>query len=266
MYSVARRGLHDRWVEWPTRKARRSRRSQRLRRTLARILSNLSLGLLLVGCSGIESGKSFSFRQEKQAPLTVLAQSQDPGKRLDALYEMNDDLRSWSEGERQAALGTLIQIATTEKDALSRAAAVKVLAHYHEAEAMQTLERAADDKSALVREEVCNALGARKSESAVETVGRLAQFDSDVDVRIAAASALVQIGTPKCQPYLVECLRDKEIVVAKIAHGEVRKGQPVDLGFDRDAWLAYLKDGTIPDQPQRIATKPETGIMDRLFR
>ncbi len=266
MYSVARRGLEARWVEWPARKARRTRRSQRLRRMVARILSNLSLGILLVGCSGIEGGRSFGFREQEAPPLAVLTQSHDPGKRLAALYEMNDDFDSLSEGEQQAALGTLIQIATTEKDPLSRSAAIKVLGHYHQEEAVRAIEQGADDKSPMVREQVCKVFGERRSEAAVETVGRLAQFDSDTDVRIAAATALAEIGTPKCQPHLVECLRDKEIAVAKIAHAEVRKGQPVDLGLDRDAWLTYLKDGSLPDQSQRIATKPEPSLMDRFFR
>jgi hypothetical protein len=233
---------------------------------VARVLSNLSLGILLVGCSGIESGRGFAFREKHEPPLTVLAQSHNPGKRLEAIYEISDDFDSMTEGEQQAALGTLMQIATTEKDPLSRSAAIDALAHYHQAEAVETIERAAEDKSPLVRQQVCKVFAERRSEAAVDTLGRLAQFDPDTDVRIAATEALVAIGSPKCQPHLIECLRDKDIAVSKLAYQEVRKNQPVDLGYDRDAWVAYLKDGTLPDQSKRIATKPQPTIMDRLFR
>lgn len=249
-------------------RTRRHRRGGRVRRMLARVLANLSFGVLLVGCSGIGTpgGHAARFWKRPDPPLVVLRTAQEPSPRIKAYREIGDHLETLTDAERQEALDILVKGARQEASPLARSAAIVSLAKFHEPAAVAAIEQAAADKSPLVRQEVAKAFGQRKSESAVALLGRLATGDADVDVRTTATWALVEINSPKGYPHLVDCMADKELGIVQLAHKGLQTGTGVDLGTNHEHWAAYVKDGTMPDKPTQVARDESKWSLPRLWK
>lgn len=195
--------------------------------------------------------------------MEVLSQGIEPGARINAYHRLGGMAAKMNESDRREALALLTQGVAEEASPLARSAAVGALAHFHEPEAVEALERAAGDPSPMVRAEVCKVFGERKSEASIAIVGRLANFDTDLDVRTAATQALVDIHSPRCNPHLLECLNDKGVGVSTLAAKGLRENTDVDLGMSHDAWAQYLKDGSIPPGARNVA---EQSFFRKLLR
>jgi hypothetical protein len=241
-------------------RARRSRRRNglQLRRHFRRLLVNLSLGFLLVGCAG---QRPFQFaRHTVDDPVMVLRTSQEPNQRIVAYRQLGSEPQSIAQHQELAGL-LLVQGLEKEVSPLARAAAAKSLRHYDLPEARQALRKATTDSSPMVRVEAARSLGALAGSEAVEVLAQMAKSDDDVDVRLAACQTLGDLRDPQCNDHLLECLLDRDVAVTEAACKGLRANTGVDMAANYEAWKSYIASGKVPEDAPRIADNSGGGLI-----
>lgn len=217
-------------------------------RNWTRSLLSLGFGCLLLGCQSGPSGFT-----KVDNPFNVLEESADNNARIKA-YQVLGKQEYFADGWRKDAIARLAKGATEEANPLVRSTAVVALSHYSEPEAVKALVKAADDKDPLVRRDVALALRQFHDPESAAALGRLATKEADLDVRYAATESLAARHQGVCNPYLLSCLRDKDITVVQAASRGLRANTFVDHGDSYQAWAAYFK-GSLSDQTPNLAEK-----------
>ena len=92
---------------------------------------------------------------------------------------------------RALARKLLIDGANTEYSVLARSAAIHSLIGYDEPDVTETLLKATEDRSSVIRIEAIQSLKNRGGDEILKTFRNMAVADTDTDVRIAATDALV---------------------------------------------------------------------------
>lgn len=243
------------------------------------VFMKLTLGLLLVGCSslpGVRLGQrrepevatekaeakpsawaslTERFHRKKNLdPLAALEADAKGEERIDAYRELGD-LKLTGES-RSKAQQFLINGALSEYNVLARAAAVSSLKSYEDPEVTETLLRATEDKSHIVRIEACKSLEGRTDENVVKTVRKMATGDMDPDVRIAATRTLAATKDPSVVNALVDCLKDDELSVAKTAANGLRDITGADIqNAKHQEWKSWVDSHPDLKDVQHTASK-----------
>jgi hypothetical protein len=246
-------------------RARRGRRRSGIhwRRHFRRLLVNLSLGFLLVGCA---SQRPFQFASHHvEDPIQVLRESQEPNERIAAYRQLGTEPESvGSHGELAGLL--LVQGLKEESSPLGRAAAARALRSHNAPAATQALRQATNDSAAMVRMEAAHSLGALAGAEAIELLAQLAKNDSDLDVRLAATQALAEMRDPKCNEHLLQCLLDRDIAVADVASSGLRANTGADLAPNYEAWKEYIASGKVPAGAERVSDNSGGTFFGKILR
>jgi len=242
-----------------SRKSRASRHRPRgAFRRLVGLFSKLALGLMLVGCStmpGLRLGRSREStpavadaaktdststssswvknpfkKKEKVDPLVVLQTGVKGKERIEAYRELGKP-ELVSKEMRALSRKLLIEGATSEYSVLARSAAIHSLAAYDEADVTETLLKATEDRSPMIRVEAVEALKSRTGDEVAKTIRNMAVADTDADVRIAATRVLASSKdrNPATINSLVDCLRDDELAVVDCAANGLRDMTGADI-------------------------------------
>lgn len=259
------------WLNWlfisPSERRPRSRRRRhlrpRLRRLFHRLLANLSLGFLLVGCSTFGGSKI-----EVTDPYATLRTNDDPNHRLVAYRRMAVAPATDAAG-REEAIQLLVNGLETERTPLAREAAAASLGKFVDPRGAEALRKlVATDKSPMVRQAAIRSLAYQGDVDSVDVLGKVATTDKEVDVRLAATEALAKLNVPAGNPHLLKCMKDSEVIVTQAARAGLQKSTAVDLGPSYDAWAAYFAN---PNDPaarptSNVADKSDSGLIRRMFR
>jgi hypothetical protein len=235
------------------RSRRRSRRPSSLRRFFNRLMSNLSLGFLLVGCMAGPprvSVSQFTMLQRK-------CLDPDPVARLMVYHQMTE--KTVQPQVRAQAIELLVNAAATDKNQLARAEAVAALSTFTEPVVKPTLMTASSDASPMVRQEVAKGLAAHADDPEVVAVlGAMANRDKDVDVRRHAVLSLARAGQAGAREQaavsLAKCVKDPDFTVAQSAAQQLEKRTGRNFGRDYSQWASFLN-----IQPDAAAPIPSSG-------
>jgi HEAT repeat protein len=233
----------------------RRRRSRRpgWRRTLSRLLANLSLGFLLAGCASTTGAKQFA---------GVQSDLKNPHDLTRAQATLMLDAGRCSKETRPDAEATLANLAVSDPSPIVRACAVQALATHASDQGPVVLVRAAKDPESIVREAAAKALaiwieldGWFGTDCVTPLLALSA--DSDVQVRRAAVASLAHAGAAKTRQVtnaaLVARVNDPDFIVAQAARKELVARTGADLGGDAQQWANKLR---IDAQPPALAARP----------
>src|SRR5688572_21078480 len=165
---------------------RRSRRGGRICRFFNRLMTNLTLGFLLVGCTGTPRVSASHF-----GSLQAKCLDPDPVARVLVYHQMNE--KTVMPEVRPQTLELLVNASSTDRNQLARASAISSLATFNEPVVKTTLLGAVNDQSAMVRQEVAKGLAPyADDQEVVAALGVMATRDKDVDVRRHAVLGLAK--------------------------------------------------------------------------
>lgn len=142
--------------------------------------------------------------------------------------------------------------AVNERNPLVKAAAIRALARHGEVADARIIAAQLTHENRQVRWEAARGLQ-RLHEPAVvpDLLERLRDPDEDVQVRVAAATALGQYGSDRAFQGLVGALEAPELAVNQAAAASLRQLTGRDIGIDPTAWLRWYRDAAA--DPQRLA-------------
>ena len=280
-----------------SRKSRASRHRPRgAFRRLFGVFSKLALGLMLVGCSsmpGLRLGQSRTAtpdvagapvasspsstsswlknpfaKKEKVDPLVALQSGVKGKERVQAYRELGKP-ETVSKEMRALSRKLLIEGATTEYSVLARSAALNSLAAYDEPDVTETLLKATEDRSSIIRTEAVQSLKNRSGEEVAKTIRNMALADTDADVRIAATEVLASTKEkdPAIVNALVDCLKDDELAVVERAANGLRgmTGAPIQTAKHQE-WRSWVDEHPNLQDVQNTAQKPESTSIFNIFK
>lgn len=181
----------------------------------------------------------------------LLGDSQEQRRQqlLESLTSPDADIRR----EGAALLGTapsahweatpeiLRMMALGDQNEHVRATALRTLAKVGTPDTLATvLSKAASDPSALVRSECVAVTTNVENDVAVATLTSILAYDSDAEVRRAAATALANHRQRRAINALLAALSDDEFKVSYAARRSLKQLSGQDLGDDPDAWRSWL--------------------------
>ena len=142
--------------------------------------------------------------------------------------------------------------AVNERNPLVKAAAIRALARHGEVADARIIAAQLTDENRQVRWEAARGLQRLHEPSVVpDLLERLRDPDEDVQVRVAAATALGQYGSDRAFQGLVGALEAPELAVNHAAAASLRQLTGRDIGIDPTAWLRWYRDAA--GDPQRLA-------------
>lgn len=250
----------------PFRSRRRRADRHRTRRAVRRfitVLTKVTLGLMLVGCSTIPG---LNLASRSRDPIAAIQSGLAGNERIAAYRELGNTA-NLSPETRQAAQRLLIDGATQEYNVVARAAAVSSLAAYDGDEVLDILLKAAKDRNPIVRVEACRALKNRRTPAVDAALNELATKDGDPDVRMAATGSLVATADPASVHVLLECLKDEELAVSRRAAEGLRSLTGASIqSEDYAKWQEWVDAHPGFDDIPRTAEKPQRAGFFELFR
>ena len=167
------------WLESETKSRAMPRRMRRrsLRMRVGRWLSNLLVGILLVGCA------SAPLQPRKPLTLDATVANPDSAQRT-ATYERLVAAEV-SPDRYPAAKAALLKATETDRSLVARSAAVKSLATFSGPDVRDRLLLCATDPSSFIRIEAVKGLAGHLDPKTAAAVGKFATEDRDPDVRRA---------------------------------------------------------------------------------
>jgi hypothetical protein len=130
--------------------------------------------------------------------------------------------------------------AANEQNPLVKAAAIRALARHGEVTDARLIATQLADESRQVRWEAARGLQRLHDPSVVpDLLDRVRDPDEDVQVRVAAITALGQYGSDRVFQGLVSALEAPELAVNRAAVETLAQLTGEDFGIDPQAWLAW---------------------------
>ncbi|MCS6978458.1 MAG: HEAT repeat domain-containing protein [Gemmatales bacterium] len=249
---------------------------------LTRGVAAACLGLALGGCSTFidditavspEGGfwNNMKYRQQllldRRDPMEVLATSRDGDLRARAYRR----LKTTGSPEEQAKLiQMLAEAAKSEKDLVSRLAAVEKLGEFKDPQAFQALQEAfyapanAQARDPVVRIAAVQGMAKTGNAAAVPILSEVVLRDPSRDVRLAAADGLGRFQSADAANALVKVLKEeRDIALRHKANESLRQMTGKQLPPQADQWEAYLQQRIGPDR--QIAREPKSPLQQVMF-
>ncbi len=209
--------------------------------------------LLLIAClaiptlTGCEELKFWAPRSDVVPGITP------PSQRMAVLEKIREHA-AWAKPQELAPVSRqLAAVFRQETDPILRAEVVRVLGVYPTAASLAVLRTAVGDSDAEVRIAACLGWSKRKGPEAAAAMSQLLASDVDLDVRLAAAEALGDIGDRSGVAVLGSVLEDKDPAMQYRAVESLKKITGQDLGGDVNRWREYIQNGsTGPDKPVSV--------------
>lgn len=217
--------------------------------------------LLVFGCASGPSWTDWSRPQWSMFGSTSTADVPPgvvaPKEHIAELRRTAAAAKNYSEAEREEISTQLCQGLRAEQDALIRCEVLRTLAALKTAQGDAMLRAGMQDPDVEVRVVCCEAWGARGGAEALSLLADVVSQDESVDVRLAAARGLGDLGDRGAVPALGTLLEDPNPAVQRRAVASLERVTGERLGNDVNAWIAYVQQGA----PQR-----ELSLAERLFR
>ena len=209
----------------------------------------LALPLVLAGC---QSGPSIAGVNlfERSKPTAF----QTPANRIVAIRDTAKQATGEDTPEQQQIVADLVRPLPHETDPLIRQARLETIAEFNTPLASQALLAGLEDNNPFVRISCCRKLADRKDPGAAAGLARLAQGDSDFDVRLAAAAALGRVGADKA--LLLPVLQDPDPAMQLVGVEAMRNLTGRDLGTDVATYIAVARG-------EQQAAEAEISVADR---
>lgn len=180
-------------------------------------------------------------------------------QKVEHLESLREQASAADVAERERVAAELAQQIQNETDPYVRIHIIRTLAQYPTPAADAVLYAALKDPDADVRVECCQAWATRGGADAADFLGETLASDTNVDVRIAAAKALGEMGDPRAVPHLAIALEDPDPALQFRAVAAMRNITGEDLGNDVNAWREYAKN------PELKRDESIAGRFRRLF-
>ncbi len=146
--------------------------------------------------------------------------------------------------------------AIADVDPMVRAASAHALGLHGQPEDAPLLAKALADSSQLVRWESAKGLQRIYNDTVIAQLIEAMVNDADVDVRMAAATALGQYKERRVIEALIRGLDDRSLGVAFHAHRSLRILTGENFGTDPVAWLDWSRNVAEPFAKGRVYTYP----------
>jgi HEAT repeat protein len=217
-------------------------------------LAALAVCLCLVAVSGCadtaDSVAAFVSKPwHKKTPEEML-HVKTPEDRAKELAELAKTAPKKTPEEQQRISQELAHEIRQENDPMMRRHLLRTLEAYPTPLAMAVLLAGAKDSDTEVRRVACECLGKRGGPEAVQELTRVANSDSEFDVRIAAIRGLGQSHDKGTLVTLAEAMVDPNPAMQFRAKESLKEVSGRDFGDDVEAWREYAKnDHSHDDQP-----------------
>lgn len=210
----------------------------------------LALGLLLGG--GCTSGRGmngmFARKPVSEPGVTV------PEEYRQELRQLAKSAGKQSEAKQEEIAQQLANGLKVEKDALLRMEVLQAMGAMQCPTALSMLRLGMKDPDADVRVACCQAWRQQGGQEAIDLLAAAATTDSELDVRMAAARCLGELGDKRGVPALGQMLEDRDPAMQHRAVASLQRITGQDLGNDVNAWIDYVKKGA-PEQPVSWASR-----------
>ena len=120
---------------------------------------------------------------------------------------------------------------------------------------MAVLVAGTKDSDLEVRRVACESLGKRGGDESVQELMRVANSDTELDVRLAAVRGLGDTHDSAALAVLAEAMVDPNPAMQFLAHQSLKNISGRDLGDDVEAWRAYAKNGKTDDADVSLAER-----------
>lgn len=214
-----------------------------------------SIGMLLVGsllpfASGCADGFVPELRSFNPWVREQWADDEKYGptyhQRIAELERVRAQAPSLSPADQQRLSQDIAEVYAIEKSAAMRAELLKSIAEFPTPVAFTTLESAATDNDAEVRQAAARGLSRQKNPQAITLLTQLVSGDGDGDVRKEAARSLGSFKQPEAAKALALALDENDPAIQKIAMDSLRSTTGKDYGNRVGAWREYLGGGNPP--------------------
>ena len=222
-----------------------------IRLVVAVWLGSTALGVL--GCSGHPFRADAWSWNKKPAPVIPGLKTAD--ERIQELRELAQRAPKMGDLEREQTANGLSKEIQSENDLLVRIEMLKCLAVMPCPMSAAVLRAGLDDKEADVRVVCCQAWGKIGGDEAVAELTRVLNSDTDVDVRLAAASALGVTRVPSATKPLGEALADPNPAMQARAMAGLKQVSGKDFGNNVQAWKQFAAGQPADYQPPTVADR-----------
>lgn len=229
--------------------------------TIERRTGLVALGLaLFAGCQSPTGGDAMfaapsskkssykAYSGPPRTPLETARDGEDPLERSKAFKTLIAEAPKKDSATQAQDIAELQLSFQRERDPLMRAKILETLAAYPTGDVESFLRTGLTDKNSAVRLMIVSAC-AKRGEAGVPMLADVAEHDSDVDVKLAAARALGQIGGQAAVAALGTMLDDSNPAVQFRAMQALSQATGKRLGNDVTAWKSYVQSGVEPKPP-----------------
>lgn len=227
-------------------------------------LSAYSLLVLSVAAltSGCQTGQLARYSLFPRGEITSY---ETPSMRIIAAKKVGRLADGTDSAEQQELTQGLAMKLQTETNPLVRESLLKACGEFRTPMATRALIAGLQDSNEYVRQTCCQKLGRLQSSDAISELARIAQGDEVFDVRVAAAQALGQTGSPAAQRGLVAALEDRNPAMQITGIEAMRNLTGQELGNDVSAYAAIARSDapTPPQTPQVVVPQTETKVAIR---
>ena len=199
---------------------------QRLKNWLPTALACVVM-LSSMGCS------SWPFQKKKHS--TVIT----PGMRIATVREMGAQAKDLDSSEQTRLSEQLAAQIQTEQDPLVRQAIQETVAEYSTPLARNVLLAGLQDDDLDVRLTCCRKLAGRAELTVVNALRQVIENDKELDVRLAAISALGEIPSTESVSALAIAINDSDPAMQYAGVQSLKAVSGKDFGNDVKAWQQY---------------------------
>jgi HEAT repeat protein len=211
------------------------------------------------GCAdALTDMKSFVTKPFREKSPEEALNIKTPDDRVKELHALTKSAIKKSPEEQERISRELAAEIKEEHDPLMRRQLLRTLEPYPTQLALAVLVAGTKDTEVEVRRVACECLGRRRGVDAVRELSRVANSDTDFDVRVAAVRALGETGDQAAMPALADAVADNDPALQYRAAQSLRAISGRDYGDNMEAWHEFAKTG-------KSAT-PEIGIAERAKR
>lgn len=186
--------------------------------------------------------------QEEETIATTLFSKKD---RLTALVE---SAQTGTVQQQDQVASELQDIVFRSPVVLLRLHAVDLLGKLNSPTAIQSLEKATQDRNTEIRIAAVKSLGLSQSEEAARILQEVIGSDTNDDVRLNAVKSLAQFPSPQSVSALALALEDSNPALQVASTEALSELTGQQLGADVYAWKSYLRQ--LMPSDERVANQP----------
>ena len=191
--------------------------------------------------------------KDKEDPAELARYGVLPLQRMQEVEVLAAKASQGSAEEREQVTQELARRIQKEMDPIVRTKIMTSLGSTQTPTALAVLRAGIRDPDPNVRLACCTAWSKHGGREAIDLLEGVVRGDKDVDVRLAATTALGKLKDQACIPALAPALEDSDIAVQFRAMESMKQISGRDYGLDVQKWREYAKGGQPAEPPVSIA-------------